>query len=317
MKISHLRKIMQELPPNAKPMDHYWRTDYIRSMGMEPGDIYQELEMESRFVDTHRDISDVGSVVNLHSHSFYELLYCRSECQVEYLVGTQRYLLKKGDVVVVPPGISHRPLLRREMQEPYVRDVLWISEEFMRQICRWYPDTLKQVHQNGALLRIDEPLQEPIGKIFEQGIRESEERRGEWELAVIGNTISLLSQLRRACVDKTVQPMKAEQPEMLDRVLDYIEENLAGKITLGDVAHHFFVSESTITQLFRKKMGVSFYHCVTQRRLIAAKELIDRNVKLDHVSERVGFADYSTFYRAFKKEYGISPVQYRKLQNHN
>ena len=51
MKISHLRKIMQELPPNAKPMDHYWRTDYIRSMGMEPGDIYQELEMESRFAD--------------------------------------------------------------------------------------------------------------------------------------------------------------------------------------------------------------------------------------------------------------------------
>lgn len=316
MKISHLRKIMQELPPNAKPMDPYWRMDYIRSMGMEPGDIYQELEMESRFVDTHRDISDVGSAVNLHSHNFYELLYCRSESSVEYLVGTQRYLLQKGDVVIVPPGISHRPLLRRDMQEPYVRDVLWISEEFMRQICRWYPDTLKQSHQSGALLRIDEALQESIGKIFEQGIRESEERRGEWELAVIGNTISLLSQLRRACVDNTVQPMKAEQPEMLDRVLDYIEENLAGKITLGEVAHHFFVSESTITQLFRKKMGVSFYHCVTQRRLIAAKELIDRNVKLDHVSERVGFADYSTFYRAFKKEYGISPVQYRKLQNH-
>ena len=61
-------------------------------------------------------------------------------------------------------------------------------------------------------------------------------------------------------------------------------------------------------------MGVSFYHCVTQRRLIAAKSLIERGTNLEVVSHQVGFADYSTFYRAFKKEYGISPRQYRKLQ---
>ena len=109
--------------------------------------------------------------------------------------------------------------------------------------------------------------------------------------------------------------MKAEKPELLDRVLHYIEEHLAQKISLSDVAHHFFVSESTITQLFRRKLNVSFYHCVTQRRLIAAKALIDRNVRMEDVSQRVGFADYSAFYRAFKKEYGISPVQYRKLQH--
>lgn len=49
-------------------------------------------------------------------------------------------------------------------------------------------------------------------------------------------------------------------------------------------------------------------------RLIAAKALIQEGALLETVGQDVGFADYSTFYRAFKKEYGISPRQYRRLQ---
>ena len=74
MKLSHLQKIMQALPPDVQLADSEWRTDYIRRMGVEPGEMYQELEMDSRFVDTHRDISEAGQSVSLHSHSFYEIL---------------------------------------------------------------------------------------------------------------------------------------------------------------------------------------------------------------------------------------------------
>ena len=315
MKLSHLQKIMQALPPDVQLADSEWRTDYIRRMGVEPGEMYQELEMDSRFVDTHRDISEAGQSVSLHSHSFYEILYCRSQCNMEYLVGTQRYRLQKGDVVIVPPGVSHRPLMPSQMAEPYIRDVVWVSDEFVRMLSRWFPGILTNVETYSALLRTNEPIREELGEIFALGVRESEGRSPEWEVAVIGNTLTLLTRLRRACVEREVRPMKAEKPELLDRVLHYIEEHLAQKISLSDVAHHFFVSESTITQLFRRKLNVSFYHCVTQRRLIAAKALIDRNVRMEDVSQRVGFADYSAFYRAFKKEYGISPVQYRKLQH--
>ena len=60
-------------------------------------------------------------------------------------------------------------------------------------------------------------------------------------------------------------------------------------------------------------MGVSFYRCVTQRRLIAAKQLIAEGTILEHVGRQVGFSDYSTCYRAFKQEFGISPRRYRKM----
>lgn len=107
--------------------------------------------------------------------------------------------------------------------------------------------------------------------------------------------------------------LQAEKPDMLERVMAYIEANLSGRITLADTARHFYVSESTISQLFSKKMGVSFYRAVTQRRLISAKRLILEALPMETVAGRAGFSDYSTFYRAFKQEYGISPRQYRNL----
>ena len=128
---------------------------------------------------------------------------------------------------------------------------------------------------------------------------------------MVANTIQLIVQLRRAVQDRTAKEMKAEKPELLDRVMAYIEENLAQKISLAEVSKHFFVSESTVSQLFRRKMGVSFYRCVTQRRLISAKNLIRRDTLLEAVAEQTGFSDYSTFYRAFKSEFGIYPRQYR------
>ena len=88
---------------------------------------------------------------------------------------------------------------------------------------------------------------------------------------------------------------------------------MAEKITLEDLARHLYVSESTVSKIFRQKMGVSFYRCVTQQRLISAKTLINEGKSLEDVSRAVGFTDYSTFYRAFKKEYGITPRQYTQL----
>lgn len=78
-------------------------------------------------------------------------------------------------------------------------------------------------------------------------------------------------------------------------------------------AREFFVSKSTIDQLFRKKLGISFYRYLTQSRLIAAKERILEGEALGRICTDVGFADYSTFYRAFRREYGVAPSDFRDL----
>lgn len=290
------------------------REQMLKNHSQEPGVNYQELEMTSRYVDTYHYVTYSNARENLHSHYFYEFLFCHNAVDVEYLVGADRYRLQKGDVVLIPPGVSHRPLLPEHLTEAYRRDVLWISPEVMDQLEQMIPAEDRIMAQESRLLRTAGTRWEFIGDLFRHGVREYEERQSGWEEIVLGNTIQILVYLRRAIQDRSAAPLKAEKPELLDQVLAYIEAHLAERITLGDIAKHFWVSQSTISQTFKNKMGVSFYRCVTQRRLIAAKSLIIEGVPLESVSQKVGFSDYSSFYRAFKQEFGISPRQFRKKQ---
>ena len=315
MKLSDIRKFTQNFPYPPSQADSRQLNEYFRQLGVDPSDFYQELEMESRFVDTHQDITYSNSTVQLHSHAFYELLYCRSTVGVEYLVGAERYKLQKGDIVFVSPGVTHRPILPEQMAEAYVRDVLWISEDFFKFAVENITVQTPDEFSRSTLFRTTGTRWEYIGDYFRQGVRESEEKEPGWEMAVVANTLKLLTHLRRAGKDIYANSLKAEKPELLDQVMAYVEAHLSEKITMADVARHFFISESTITQTFRKKMGVSFYRCVTQRRLIAAKTLILNGMPMEAVSEHVGFSDYSSFFRAFKQEYGISPRQFRKICN--
>ena len=311
--MSEIGKLTKGLDFSNVPEDRRNLPDLLRSLGLDPGSLYQELEMDSRFVNTHRDVSWNNASVNLHSHNFAEILYCCNTCGAEYLVESERYRLQQGDVILVPPGISHRPLLPETMSGPYERYVLWISQEFMRSLEQLFPDEQFNRPTGIRMLRTAGTKWEYLGEIFRRGIREEEQKKPGWETAVVGNTMQLMVQLVRAIHEKSGL-LRAEKPELLEQVMGYIEKNYPHKITLAETARHFYVSESTISQLFRNKMGVSFYRCVTQRRLIAAKTLIAEGVLLDQVGEQVGFSDYSAFYRAFKQEFGISPRQYRKLQ---
>lgn len=311
MKLHELRKIASEMGNLQETRDPQRLMERLQAIGLDPGNLYQELEMSSRFVDTHQDVSRSNSQVSLHSHAFYELLYCRSNCDVEYLVGSDRYRLQKGDIVLVPPGISHRPILPEKMTEPYVRDILWISAEFMNTIMRAFPDDTVMYRDHSNPIRTAGTRWESIGAMFRTGVKEAEAGAPGWEAAVVGNTLMIFAKLKRAYIERTAGVLKAEKRELLDEITAYIETHYPRQLTLQDFAKRFYVSESTVSHLFKQKMGVSLYRYVTQRRLIAAKNLIVEGLPLEAVAEQVGFSDYSAFYRAFKGEFGISPRQFR------
>lgn len=318
MKLAEIRRIAQSIPrsyidENADQLSGII-DKLVRDLGLDPKNLYQELEMTSRYVDTHRDISHSNTQMNLHSHTFYELLYCRNTCGAEYLAGTQRYRLQRGDIILIPPGVSHRPILPEIITEPYKRYIIWFSSELVDMIRPYCPFAQEQGMNDLYLMRTAGTPWEFLGDYFRIGVREAEQQKPGWEAVVLGNTIQVLIQLQRLVADRSAIPLRAEKPELLDQILAYIESHLADRLTLEDIAGQFWISESTISQTFRQKMGVSFHRCVTQRRLIAAKSLILDGLSLEDVARLVGFTDYSTFYRAFRQEYGISPRHYRKMQ---
>lgn len=312
MKIDDMQKLATFVRTNTSD-DQRLMQEHLHALGIDPSNLYQELEMSSRYVNTHRDTSYSKATVNLHSHNYIEIIYCRTSAGVEYLIGSERYRLQKGDIVFVPPGVSHRPIMPEKLTVPYERDVLWISTEFMETILKMFPDATAESRDHRAPIRTAGTRWEFLGDVFRAGVLEEEQKRPGWETAVMGNTLMIFTYMKRIYIERSAGTMKAEKPELLDRITAYIEQNYAEHITIDDLARKFYVSNSTISHLFRQKMGVSLYRYITQRRLIAAKSLVTAKVPMEEVSRMVGFADYSTFYRAFKQEFGISPRQFAQL----
>lgn len=316
VKLHEIARRAQELgiSLNETVLDHEQQEKLLELLHFDSGSFYQEMEMDDPLVQTQEDVSATQDVVALHSHDYYEILFIRSG-NLQYLIGTQRYQIQRGDILLIAPGVSHRPLFLERLQENYARIIIWISPACAELLLKNWP-CLSALHKLPCMLRTADLPTNGIASYeaaFRRGVREYTAAAPGWEAAVFANTMQLLVSLQRDFGSGYVIQPAAEKRELLDEIMSYVEDHLAEHITLENTALHFHISVSTISQLFRKRMNVSYYRYVTQRRLIAAKTLIKEGHPLDTVAEEVGFADYSGFYRAFKQEYGISPARFRTL----
>ena len=265
----------------------------------------------SSYLITLTDRTEEYEAMPLHSHSFYEIICCRSSCGIEYWVDSHRYALQKGDIVLIRPGVSHCAVLPNPLPVPYERDVLWIDENHLLSI------TAQLGVQNKSqlptcLIRTTGTPWEYLCDMIHQGVREAKNQQEGWELSVVGNTLSVVAHLCRACSSGTAVCLKEEPPTLLAEIIAYIDSHYMKSVLMSDLSRRFFISERSISSLFRKELGTTFSKFLSRRRLIAAKLLIEEGNTLEVVAEKAGFPDYSTFYRAFQKEYGVNPRQYKQ-----
>lgn len=104
-----------------------------------------------------------------------------------------------------------------------------------------------------------------------------------------------------------------EQSSAVQRMQDYIEENLKEKICLSDLAGVSFFSPWYSYRLFRDHLGVTPAEYIRKLRLSrAAIKLRDENCRIIDVAFDYGFGNVDTFTRAFFREYGLNPSDYAK-----
>lgn len=93
------------------------------------------------------------------------------------------------------------------------------------------------------------------------------------------------------------------ESDIIRYVNDYIEKPL----NIESICQEFFISRSKLTQVFKQSTGMAPWEYITFRRLQKAYELIEKGHLATKIYELCGFDNYSTFYRAFVKQYGKFP----------
>lgn len=250
-----------------------------------------------------------ANTVEVHHHDFYEIYYL-IKGNVEYWVDGRIIRMEPGDLLLINPMELHRPIL--EQGSMYERFVLWINRDFLEGISRTEPldrcfDTSAPNHTH--LIRAGKSERADMMTRLAELVRESYSRDFGSSISAYGLFLQFMVQLNRLAMHT-----KAEESQQLSQLvqntLQYITEHLAEPISLEQLAARFFVSKYHLSHAFSREVGVSIYRYIMLRRLLLARQLLTQGQSAKQVCRSCGFSDYTSFYRAFKSEYGISPGQF-------
>lgn len=97
----------------------------------------------------------------------------------------------------------------------------------------------------------------------------------------------------------------------ISEIQDYLSKNYTIKLSLPEIAEHFFVSESYLYELFRKNTDTSVVGFIKNIRLCKAAAMLSLGSKtVSEISNAVGYTDVGYFGKLFKAKYGCTPEQY-------
>ncbi len=101
--------------------------------------------------------------------------------------------------------------------------------------------------------------------------------------------------------------------DTFDKLKDYITNNYNRDISLQELSDLFYMNPVYISQLFKKRTGMTFQNYVTILRLEKARKYLEETDLLVYeISELVGYNDTVYFSRVFEKNVGVRPSEYRR-----
>ncbi len=104
------------------------------------------------------------------------------------------------------------------------------------------------------------------------------------------------------------QPADIVQQARYIRLTEFIEAHLFEKITIKDLAALVHMSEKYVIKYFHKRIGISPYAYIRQRRMeYAANALLSGTHTIKELADQLGYSDQFAFSRAFKKYFGTPP----------
>lgn len=245
-----------------------------------------------RAIITDPDQKEFGK----HCHDKYEFIYfAKADC--EYVVEDKTFSVRSGDMILIPPGKYH--FLRTLDMKLYDRMIFSFSNDLFP-----YPNFLSDVTDLGNYFPSENyPDCSKKASEFITLCRDmSPERSAIYANAALTEIFLFL--LSAPKIQKSEQ-----ESSLCSKAIRYISEHISEIQCTDDIAKGIYSSRSSLQHAFRKNMDIPVMQYVRIKRLFAARQYILHGEKLSSAAEKVGFDDYTTFYRAHKSYFGYPPTK--------
>ncbi|SEA11568.1 AraC-type DNA-binding protein [Lachnospiraceae bacterium NK3A20] len=253
--------------------------------------------------------------VDPHRHTYYEFyIFLEGDAALE--VDSAQIPLQKGSIALIPPGVTHRSVVL-DPDKPYRRFVFWISREYCNRLLAESPDYVYLMQQATAKHRyIFRYTSNGFNLIQSKVLRLLEEIGGNRygrQPAITLCVNDLILSMNRSVYEDEHPAEGSDDSDLFQNLSTYIEEHLEEDLTLESLAQQFYVSKYYIAHFFKKTLGISVHQYIMKKRLERCRAHIMAGGDISRSYMEYGFKDYSNFYRAFKKEYGMSPKEFREV----
>ena len=246
-----------------------------------------------------------------HEHSAMEICLTL-EGAVEYTVNGKNYLVRQGEVLIIPSDTPHA-LSMGENSSRYLylfepesilgmRDIKAMQQQFNR--------TFYLHDGSDAHTRIREMLLK-VQNTYETGSM-------MWNTACYGYLLRIYAVLGQSYLinawTRDREASRSVDSEVITAAMEYINTHYREGLTLDDVATFAGFSRYYFSRSFKQQTGYSFKDYLCQKRLQVAMDLLIRS---DHpmreVAAESGFGSVATFNRVFRDKKGCTPTQYRAI----
>lgn len=241
-----------------------------------------------------------------HYHDFHKVIIFLSG-KAAYHIEGKSYYLKPWDILLVNRHAIHKPEI--DFSVPYERFVLWIRDDIKStELLRCFQ---KAIDRSYNLIRLDSDTQEKLKQLlYELEAALKDEKFGS-ELLGSALFTQFMVYVNRIFLEKQYiyDAHSYSSDSQIEELLRYINHNLTEDLSIETLARKYYLSKYHMMRKFKEETGYTVHNYIISKRLLLARTKISEGTPILNAAQLSGFSDYTTFSRAYKKQFGIAPSQ--------
>lgn len=243
---------------------------------------------------------------SFHYHDFHKVVILLSG-NVTYHIEGKAYHLKPWDILLVNRHAIHKPAI--DAAVPYERFILWIQGDISEsELTRCFQ---KASDRSYNLVRLHSQVQEKLKDILFE--LESACKSDDFGSDILSRALfaQFMVYLNRIFLEKQyIFDRKSYSCDsQVSNLIQYINRHLEEELTVEFLAKKTYLSKYYLMRKFKEETGYTLHNYITSKRLLLARSLIAEGTPVIKAAQQSGFNEYSTFVRAYKKQFKKIPSQ--------